>query len=227
MGPAAKLCWILKNGKWLATHNLKKPASSYTAGTGECLLNSTIPPPDFGLESTARPQWCDYTWQITQTAGQLNLNKSLSSDNINPTILRNSWNLVLPLFTKICQDCFKLRTIPLAGEGLGWCSSLKKDDKTLTVSEHIVHLKLLEKVILWHLLSLTSVLEPLNINQHAYRAGSFTDSALHALVSKIEESFSRGKFALRIFLDIHGTFDSVMIPFWVPFVVRLLWRGLY
>ena len=35
------------------------------------------------------------------------------------------------------------------------------------------------------------------------------DSALHALVSRIEESFSKGEFAHGIFLDIRGAFDSV------------------
>ena len=56
-------------------------------------------------------------------------------------------------------------------------------------------LKLLEKVILWHLLSLDSVSIAIHTNQHAYRAGSSTDSALHALVSRIEESVSKGEFA--------------------------------
>ena len=70
-------------------------------------------------------------------------------------------------------------------------------------------LKLLEKVILWHLLSLDSVSIAIHTNQHAYRAGSSTDSALHALVSRIEESVSKGEFALGVFLDIRSAFDSV------------------
>ena len=70
-------------------------------------------------------------------------------------------------------------------------------------------LKLLEKVILWHLLSLDLVFEAIHTNQHVYRAGSSTDSALHPLVPRIEESVSMGEFALVIFLDIHGAFDSL------------------
>ena len=70
-------------------------------------------------------------------------------------------------------------------------------------------MKLLEKVILQHLLSLNSVSVAIYTNQHAYRAGSSTDSALHVLVSIIKESVSKGEFALRVFLDICSAFDSV------------------
>ena len=70
-------------------------------------------------------------------------------------------------------------------------------------------LKLLEKIILWHLLSLDLVSIAIHSNQHAYRASSSTDSALHGLVSRIKESVSKGEFPLGLFLDIRGAFDSV------------------
>ena len=70
-------------------------------------------------------------------------------------------------------------------------------------------LKLLEKVILWHLLSFDSVSIAINTSQHAYRVGSSTDSALHALVSRIKKSVSKGEFVFGIFLDIRSAFDSV------------------
>ena len=70
-------------------------------------------------------------------------------------------------------------------------------------------LKVMERVILEYLLPLEGIANTINGNQHAYMAGSSTDSALHALVSRIEETVSEGNYALGIFLDIQGAFDTV------------------
>ena len=53
--------------------------------------------------------------RLSQAMGQLSLNKSPGPDNITPAMLRNGWDLILPLFTKICQGCLNFGTIPL-----GW-----------------------------------------------------------------------------------------------------------
>ena len=68
---------------------------------------------------------------------------------------------------------------------------------------------MLEKIIPWHLLSLVTVYVAIHSNQHIFWAGSSTDSALYALVSNIEESVSKGEFALGFFLDNRAAFDSL------------------
>ena len=98
----------------LATHNLRRPDGFYTAGPGEaldCLLDSVcsmggqdfVPPnpapsrnPQQGLDGVFTPD------RLSQAMGQLSLNKSPGPDNITPAMLRNGWDLILPLFTKIC-----------------------------------------------------------------------------------------------------------------------------
>ena len=46
-------------------------------------------------------------------------------------------------------------------------------------------------------------------DQHAYREGRSTESALHALTSKIERGLEEGNFTLVSFLDIEGAFNNV------------------
>ena len=51
---------------------------------------------------------------------------------------------------------------------------------------------------------------PLHHNQHAFRKGRSTESALSDVVDAIEKQVMRGGFALGIFLDIEGAFDNAM-----------------
>ena len=51
----------------------------------------------------------------------------------------------------------------------------------------------------------------LHERQHAFRRGRGCDTALSAMVSKIEGSIQRGQYALGVFLDISGAFDNIAI----------------
>ena len=121
---------ILKNNRQLTTHNLRRPDSSYTARPGEvleCLLYLVCPTggQDFALPYQ-EPAWNPIPGvvitpgRLTQQVCLLSLEKSPGPDNNTPAILRNDWELILPLFTKICQSCLKLGTIPF-----GWRMALK------------------------------------------------------------------------------------------------------
>ena len=46
-------------------------------------------------------------------------------------------------------------------------------------------------------------------NQHAYMVSSSTESALYAVISKLEQGIAEGHFTLAIFLDIQGAFNNV------------------
>ena len=52
---------------------------------------------------------------------------------------------------------------------------------------------------------------PLNINQHAYQSGKFTDTALISVVSTIEKALKTQEIASGAFLDIEGTFFRTSI----------------
>ena len=55
----------------------------------------------------------------------------------------------------------------------------------------------------------TLVRKPLHPNQHAFRRGKGTDTALGSLVDIVESSILRKQLAIGLFFDIEGAFDQV------------------
>ena len=70
-------------------------------------------------------------------------------------------------------------------------------------------LKTMERVILWRLDSEYFSKQPLNSNQHAFRKGRSTDTALTNMVEYLEKAVINQQYALATFLDIQGAFDNV------------------
>ena len=70
-------------------------------------------------------------------------------------------------------------------------------------------LKTLERVWGWHLEETFLKIAPLNVNQHAFRRGFSTETALSNMTEYIESAFIKKGFALSVFLDIEGAFDNV------------------
>ena len=67
-------------------------------------------------------------------------------------------------------------------------------------------MKTMEKVLDYHIEGhRTKELHP---QQHAYRKGYSTETALHQLVSRVEEAYYGGKYGLAIFSDIEGAFNK-------------------
>jgi hypothetical protein len=48
---------------------------------------------------------------------------------------------------------------------------------------------------------------PIHRNQHAYQAGKSTETALHSVVTRIENAIQYKEISLGAFLDIEGAFD--------------------
>jgi hypothetical protein len=71
--------------------------------------------------------------------------------------------------------------------------------------------KTMERVNLWMLEQGALKNNPINSNQHAFRRGFSTDSAISAALHKIESYVYNKKYALVTFLDIKGAFDNVSI----------------
>ena len=67
----------------------------------------------------------------------------------------------------------------------------------------------MERLILWRLNDTTLKDNPLHENQHAFRAGKSTETALTALVKRIEKAFAKRRIAIGVFLDIQGAFNNV------------------
>ncbi|XP_035216566.1 uncharacterized protein LOC118189990 [Stegodyphus dumicola] len=98
-------------------------------------------------------------------------------------------------------------------------------------------LKLLERLIFWHLQSDNNLKHIFGLDQQGFRPGfSSTESALHQLVWRIEKTIIDGHFAIGILLDIVGAFDNIgfekihkaltgshihpMITRWVIFMIK-------
>ena len=71
-------------------------------------------------------------------------------------------------------------------------------------------LKLMERIVLWHLNDTSFKTNPLSCNQHAFRPGFSTESALTNMVNSVETAFGKkGRSTFGVFLDIQGAFDNV------------------
>ena len=70
-------------------------------------------------------------------------------------------------------------------------------------------MKGLERIILWHLEATAFKDHPLNKNQHAFRKGYSTESALSNMTEYIEQALIKNQYALGVYLDIQGAFDNV------------------
>ena len=68
--------------------------------------------------------------------------------------------------------------------------------------------KLLERLILWHLELDLNIPAKLTKNQHGFRKGKSTESAIHLLIRRIEDAMATGNYALGVFLDIEKAFDA-------------------
>ena len=70
--------------------------------------------------------------------------------------------------------------------------------------------KTLERLILWHLEETVLKNFSMHKNQHAFRKGRSTESALSDLVDHLESSALCGGVAVGVFLDIEGAFDNLL-----------------
>jgi ribonuclease HI len=70
--------------------------------------------------------------------------------------------------------------------------------------------KTLERLILWHLEETILTEFPFHKNQHAFRKGRSTESALSDTVDILESEVLRKGLAIGVFLDIEGAFDNLL-----------------
>nr|XP_012218828.1 PREDICTED: RNA-directed DNA polymerase from mobile element jockey-like [Linepithema humile] len=81
-----------------------------------------------------------------------------------------------------------------------------KDFRPISLTSFL--LKTLEKLVDAYLRETTLWSHPLHKNQHAYRSGYFTETALHQTVAFIVKQLERKGYAVGAFLDIEGAFNN-------------------
>ncbi len=69
----------------------------------------------------------------------------------------------------------------------------------------------LERLVKWNIEEGPLVQNPLHHHQHAFRAGRSCESALSAVVDRLERAIHQGHYGLVVSLDIKGAFDGLQI----------------
>ena len=148
--------------------------------------------------------------------GSFGPKKAAGPDGFSPIILQNLGEISLARLCSLYEACLHVgytakawrtsRTIFIPKPG-------KKDYTQLRsfrpISLTSFLFKGMEKIIHWELEEKILSKHPLSKNQHAFRRGYSTDSALSSMCTKIESAITRQQYALGVFLDISGAFDNV------------------
>ena len=154
--------------------------------------------------------------KVRQSLASFGPRKAAGPDGFVPLILQHLDVVSLGRLCHLYEACLRVGYTPKA-----WRTSRTifipkpgKKDYTLLRSFRPISLtsflfKGMEKIIHWDLEEKILGKNPLNKNQHAFRRGLSTDSALSSMCTKIESSILRGQYALGVFLDISGAFDNV------------------
>jgi ribonuclease HI len=152
--------------------------------------------------------------KIRKTILTFGSDKAAGPDSLKPKLLKELPEEALRLLQQIFCACIALSYTPKL-----WRTSKTifipkpgKKDYCLARSFRPISLtsflfKTLEKLVMSHIESAFT----LHPNQHAFRKGRSTDSALSYTVDLIEKSVLRGQYVLGIFLDIEGAFDNLSL----------------
>ncbi|MEL7520088.1 MAG: reverse transcriptase domain-containing protein, partial [Cyanobacteria bacterium J06553_1] len=223
--PVARLFRFLRQDGRPGPQNMQKADGTTTSrpeDTLELMLASHLAIPT-GLHAQVYSHlpWEDASQIITPQVLSASVStfeplKAPGADGIKPILLQKGWKHILPAFHNLCVACLRLGTIPRSwGKARGvLLPKLGRVDLTSPKAYRLItlstfFLKVVEKVILWRLTSVKSVQRAITWKQHGFTAGSSTESALHGLVSRLEEALVVGNYSLAIFLDIQGAFDNV------------------
>ena len=162
----------------------------------------------------------NYTW-INETlfhkaVNRFGLDKAPGTDGFKPIILQKLNTKATQRLLKIFKACLTNGYTPQI-----WRQSrtifipkLNKEDYTNVRSFRPISLtsfffKTLERLTLWEIERTYLTQTPYHPNQHAFRKGHSTDTALSEAIQRIEKAFSNKNYYLAVFLDIEGAFDNI------------------
>ena len=142
--------------------------------------------------------------------------KAPGPDGFKPIILQKLNSKAIRHLLSIFQACITNGYTPQI-----WRQSrtifipkLNKEDYTNARSFRPISLtsfffKTLERLVLWNLENSCLTQIPYHPNQHAFRKGHSTDTALTEAIQRIEKAFNNKNYYLAVFLDIEGAFDNI------------------
>ncbi len=154
--------------------------------------------------------------KVRKSLADFGSHKAAGTDGIKPIVLQNLDVHTLRTLVQLYKVCIqtgytprcwresKVIFIPKPGRR---DYSRPKAFRPISLSSYF--LKAMERLVLWELEDTVLKSNPLSKDQHAFRKGSSTDSALSDMVDNIERSILRKEFSLGVFLDIQGAFDNL------------------
>ncbi len=140
--------------------------------------------------------------------------KATGPDGIYPICLQKGLDLIIKHLIKVYGGSIAMGHIPEPWRDLrvvlipklGKEPTLAKSYRPISLPCFM--LKTLERLVDRFLREGTLTRHPLQGTQRAYLQGKSTETALHSLVTKIEYSMQEKQFAMAVFMDIQGAFDS-------------------
>ena len=142
--------------------------------------------------------------------------KSPGPDGVIPAQLQQIEELVIPWLVSIYKQCLRLNYVPKLWRETrvvfipkaGKIAHINpKDFRPISLSSFL--LKVLERLIDHQI---KSNLDPklLSVNQHAYTKGRSVETALHSLITSVENSMSKKEVLVAGFVDVEGAFNNVL-----------------
>ena len=209
---------------------MKKEDGSFTSTPTETLeyltqtLYTQIPPDPASLQNVDRNlNIADINKfinrdRLNQAIKLLDTGKATGHDHISNYMITEAYDIIADDLLDIYKSSINLCSIPEEWQASDSAIIAKpgKDDYSKPKSFRIITLsscilKLLERLILWHLKNDLHVEAAMARSQYGFKKGHSTDAAILKLVNKIETALKNGNVALGVFLDIEGAFDN--IPF--------------
>ncbi|XP_047990715.1 uncharacterized protein LOC125229817 [Leguminivora glycinivorella] len=222
---------VLSNNSAITLGSLRKPDNSLTTSPEEAelvLVRTHFPDCVIShmtswdeVETTpTEDEWQQTDEVINPQRTQWAINsfdsfKSPGKDEIFPALLKWGGEALTIKLTNILRACLahtyvpkqwrevKVIFIPKPGKS---DYSDPKAFRPISLTSFL--LKTLERLCDRYLRERVLNIVPLHPNQHAYSPGKSTESALHAVVSKIEVAIKSRSMCLGTFIDIEGAFDK-------------------
>jgi ribonuclease HI len=165
--------------------------------------------------------WASYPWlsdeKIRKAMSQFAKYKTAGMDNLKPVVLQHLPPRSIERLGILYKASMELEYVPKIWRisKAIFIPKTGKEDYAHVRSWRPISLmsfvfKTLERLILWHLEE--SVLKECSMhkNQHAFRKGRSTESALSDTVDYLESEVLRQGVAIAVFLDIEGAFDNLL-----------------
>jgi ribonuclease HI len=226
---AARLNKVLAKDPQLKPHRLKKTDGSLTSNPTETINNLMFTHFPDCVDSTSidyhsnvvidgYSPWVSDICNVNKIAWAISSYspfKAAGVDGIFPALLQWAGEVILHELRHIFMASLQLGTIPpqwrqvkaifIPKPGKSDYSNAKAF-RPISLTSFL--LKTLEKLCERELRDNTLRINPLHKMQHAFRPGYSTESALHGVVTRLEETLDSKEFALAVFLDIEGAFDK-------------------